>query len=891
LSESEKTEFVGRENDINNLRAHWDAASEGNSRCLHVTATLGGGKHVLVSSMCKYAYEKTPNSIIVRTNLPVESTSQSIMLALYSSLYSAVLSKPELKGKVEMSLTMQASSAGERTKRWLDGFVGNIKSIAPNPESDQHKVNIPNDNPLLGYIEIITALSKEFPVVLDLRGVHHVYSLPFFTTLNALFSHTQQDDSSLKLLIVLQSEGVEGNEAWVAPPFQLFLERYSDNLHNIVVDPWGVNETKAYLESKSFEVGNAEQLTTINSGRPVMIAEMAKWIHEDEDFAKRFPELTLENIANITPNPEELEEDSESEEAGDEPEASDEEKAPKPRKAGADDAGDVAYLAALMGVSFPSGFIARMGNYTSDSIDDLLDATEIYDELQMSEPLKTWIYRFTKSIYRDSILSTRTSEDDQKVAKNVARFYEQFFAGMGPGFMAKTIRLHADNGDNNRAEMLINRALLAEEPQWWQATYEIIKNKSFVDWEKRLIRTTYLRLGEIASTGARPEDAERLIQEALGWIDSQLKTFDGKEGEEIEQQVKVYTATRGLMLQFGSQLDERRQDKYRARNRAQSALDIFRGLEDKAQIGEVLCRLARIEFVDGQIDTALTRIEEAEEAVGDLAAVRSHTFFLRGLLLQRQQKLEDAEKAFAQSNQLAGHPQVQRASMALDAGLKLGEVLAQQKKYAPAADVLTKVVKIAQNVRNGLAEHNACRMLTQVRDVLGQHESALGTANRAIQLAQGMRRGDLLPVDVNTAGVLNLKIGRSTEGVALFQQALKLMQDTQNSNLDLRRELMFNLGEGQRKIGENKAAKGNLEGAISIAGKQITQLQQQNRKIPAQFVQRLINIRQAAAGASRDSGDKGAAKGHLEEAIKMADAIKDNETRKKLKGELRDLRG
>ena len=300
--------------------------------------------------------------------------------------------------------------------------------------------------------------------------------------------------------------------------------------------------------------------------------------------------------------------------------------------------------------------------------------------------------------------------------------------------------------------------------------------------------------------------------------------------------------------------------------------------------------MARIELIDGQLNAAQQRVEEAEEAVGELAAVRSHTFFLRGLLLQRQNQLADAEKAFAQSNQLAGHPQVQRAPMALDAGLKLGEVLAQQKKLPEAADVLSKVTQMAQGLRNGAAEHMASRLLTQIRDALKQFEGALSSANRCIQLSQGMRRADLLVVDVNTCGVLNLKLGKNTEGVALFQNALKIMRDSKMNNVDLQREVLFNLGEGQRKIGENKAAKSNLESAIQIAGRQINTLQKSNKQVPAQFVQRLIGMREAAGKASRDSGDKSAAKQHFEEGIKMAEAIKDKETRKRLKSEVQGLR-
>ena len=237
MSESETTEFVGREADIQALKTAWDAAASGTAQTVHVTAPLNGGKHVLVSSACRYAHTDTSSSIVIRTALS-ETATQNIMLALYSSLYSGVLSKPELKGKIEMVMTMRAASAGERTKRWLENFVNNIKSIQPTDPGEQHKVNIPQDNPLLGYIEIISVLAAEFPVLLDFRGVHNVYSLPFFTTINALHSRAHSNPG-LNLMLVLQSEGVPANESWIAPPFQLFLEQYSEQVNTLVVEPWG----------------------------------------------------------------------------------------------------------------------------------------------------------------------------------------------------------------------------------------------------------------------------------------------------------------------------------------------------------------------------------------------------------------------------------------------------------------------------------------------------------------------------------------------------------------------------------------------------------------------------------------------------------------------------
>ena len=56
------------------------------------------------------------------------------------------------------------------------------------------------------------------------------------------------------------------------------------------------------------------------------------------------------------------------------------------RYATASDAERVAHLAALLGVSFPSGLVADMGGYVRDSVDDLFDGLPESWELQFSRP-------------------------------------------------------------------------------------------------------------------------------------------------------------------------------------------------------------------------------------------------------------------------------------------------------------------------------------------------------------------------------------------------------------------------------------------------------------------------------------------------------------------------
>ena len=96
------------------------------------------------------------------------------------------------------------------------------------------------------------------------------------------------------------------------------------------------------------------------------------------------------------------------------------------RYATASDAERVAHLAALLGVSFPSGLVADMGGYVRDSVDDLFDASaQAYKELQFSEPLGTWIYQFNQALLRESVLSRHTGEEAEETARRVATFIER----------------------------------------------------------------------------------------------------------------------------------------------------------------------------------------------------------------------------------------------------------------------------------------------------------------------------------------------------------------------------------------------------------------------------------------------------------------------------------
>ena len=81
------------------------------------------------------------------------------------------------------------------------------------------------------------------------------------------------------------------------------------------------------------------------------------------------------------------------------------------KHAGPQDLDQVAYFAALLGQAFPAAIVADMGGYDRESIDDLLDAAgDLFEEVQFSKELGTWIYRFTKGTWRQAVLEAHKTE-------------------------------------------------------------------------------------------------------------------------------------------------------------------------------------------------------------------------------------------------------------------------------------------------------------------------------------------------------------------------------------------------------------------------------------------------------------------------------------------------
>jgi tetratricopeptide (TPR) repeat protein len=324
------------------------------------------------------------------------------------------------------------------------------------------------------------------------------------------------------------------------------------------------------------------------------------------------------------------------------------------------------------------------------------------------------------------------------------------------------------------------------------------------------------------------------------------------------------------LLFAGSRLDYRRQDLYRARDRANDALKLYQGLDDKLKVAEVHNHLAMVELSDGNAASAIEHVQEAVTAA-DLPAIRAHAEYVRGLVAKRDQKLQEASDHFQKANEIAGN--AGQGPLALESGLHFGETLLMSNQHTKAADVLGRVIQIAKALQNPVRERAATALLGQCQAALRNFEAALQNATRTLELTRQLKFDRFEPIDLYNCGFFHILLGRTTDGVALLQQA---KEKAGGADATFKKELLYNLGTGLIGIGEKAQGEQNL-----IESLPLSQAAKDWRKVMAAL--------ETLATLSVERGNKDAAKQQLEQAIAAADAGGFKEERKGLRRKLDEL--
>lgn len=844
----ERPTFVARESDLEVLRRHMALARDGKPQLLRLQGPFGGGRRALSAEFLRTLQATDEEAIVWRVTCLDQENGLQWLVRMYGSLIATLTRDTLRRGKVEMVLNAQLPGQPARVQGWYQQFVASMKESKTDKESGQVQLRLPQDNPLLGLVEVVVAISRKIPIVIELQSPYVVNSLGLAMFCEAV--HVEAGNTGGKVFQILfdEPDGEVSASLFPMPLLDLYQRRAAE-IGKHAIAPWGEAEVRQYLDSKGV-TADAARLAAIAKGRPGFVAELVDILTERGLLNGDLSQVTLGALVPLAVDEDELE-------LPDEP-AKDAER----KHAGPDDIGRVTYFAALLGAAFPSNLVADMGGYDRDSVDDLLDAMgELFEEVQFSNELGTWIYRFKRGSWRDGVLERNESEEGHDLARRVGVFMERYLVPRGYGFIAKTARIYAEHGAPQRASALRAMALTQDSPDMWGLAYDFTRYFDEIPFAEPLLRTVYMNLLENLVAGGNLQAAEQVQQQVTEWATK-------REDRELQ----------AWLLFNGSKLDLRRQDLFRARDRANDAIKLYTALGNGPRVAEIHNHLAAVEIQDGNLSAALDHANEAEKLgrvkmddgqEGALPGIVATCEQIRGLVARRGNKLEEATEHFRRANEIAGNTGI--AALALDAGLSYGEALLASRKVEQARDALERVLQIARSLRNAVRERQACELLAQAEAGLRHFDKALPLAVRTLELTKALKFDHALPIDLYNVGFFFFVNNKPTEALSYFKQAEERV--AQLGKHPVVKELYYFKGMAHLQSGQADDAKRAL--ATGLRPMQ-----------EAKDFRKMVSALEQLAGLEERSGNVDVAKKLLADAIGFAQQADLKEERKTLRKKL-----
>ncbi len=778
--------FVARDSDLEVLRTAWSAAREGTPQVVRLQAPFGGGRRALSAEFLRGVAQADDEAVIWRVNCLDQENGLQWLVRMYGSLIASLTRDVMRRGKIEMILNAQLPAQPKRVQTWYQQFISAMKESKTDNDSGQVQLRLPKDNPLLGLVEVVTAIARKVPLIIEIQNPYVVNSLALPMFVESVYSELAREGHGQILVMMFDEVDDAVSKSLHPMPMLDMYTRNADAWVAHAIAPWTVEETAAYLDSKGIE-GNAGRLAEISRGRPGFIAELTEILGEDDQLSGDLEGITMASLVPFSVDESELEAPDKPPEDGER------------THAGTDDIPRVTYLAALLGAAFPSNLVADMGGYERESVDDLLDAMgDLFEEVQFSKELGTWIYRFVRGSWREGVLDQNDSDEGRDMARRVGLFMERYLVPRGYGFIVKTARVYAENGAPERASVLRASALSNDAPDIWGLAYDFLKYFDELTYPDPLLRTVYMNLLDRLVNGGNVQAAEQVHGEVSEWATA-------KEDRELT----------AWLLFNGSKLDLRRQDLFRARDRAEDAIKMYVALENKARVAELHNHIASIELQDGNLQTASERVDKALEAgkvegpdgkEAGLPGIVASAEQIRGLVSRRQDKLPEAIEHFKRANEIAG--QTGFAALALDAGLSYGEALFANRQIDNARDALERVLQIARALRNPVRERQACELLAQAEASLRNFDKALPLAQRTLELSQALKFEQALPIDLYNLGFFHFVTKNPREALTYFTQSQERIGGL--GNHPVVKELYYFKGLAHLQTGDPDQAKASL---------------------------------------------------------------------------------
>lgn len=848
--------FVARESDLAALQQKWEAARGGTPSLVRLQAPFGGGRRALATSLA--ASIQGDDAVLWRVTCLDQENGLQWLVRMYGALVATLTSDLLRRGRVEMVLNSALPTQPKRVQAWYQQFIGALKEAKTDREKGQVQLRLPQDNPLIGLVEVAVGIARRVPVYLEIQAPYGVNSVALAMVVEALYSEAKA--AGAKLFIVMFDEPDDDVSKAVHPlPLLDLYQRRAGEIHTQAIAPWGADEVGRYLDSKGLPRANAARLAEITAGRPGFIAELAEILGD-----RLSGDLSGVTLASLTPM------DVDANEL-DAPEG--EPKEGERKHATADDAARVAFFAAQLGQAFPAGLVADMGGFDRDSVDDLIDAMpELYEEVQYSQELQTWLYRFKRGCWREGVIEQNATDEGRDLARRVGLFMERFLVPRGYGFIVKTARVYAEAGAGQRASVMRALALSNDSTDVWGLAYDLQKYFDEVQWSDALKRTIYMNLlDRLVGTGTI-QAAEQVHGEVSAWA-----------ADKSDRELTAW------LLFNGSRLDARRQDLYRARDRARDAIKLYEALENKQRVAEIWNHLAAIELQDGNPTATLEAVNQAIDAAkqpgenGQFVlppGIVATAEILRGRVAQSQGRHAEALENFKRGNEIAG--QTGLGALALDAGLGYGEALMATGQIPQASEALERVVQIARQLRNANRERVACELLAQAYGAQRRFADALPVSQRVLEISQALKLDHLMPVDLYNVGFFHFVTNKPSEALAFFKQSEQrlgaLQQAGQAATHPLHKELYYFKGLAHVQTGQLDEGRKSLREAARML---------QAAKDWRKLVSTLDNL---AAIESR-GGNQDGAKKLLSDAIQIAKNADMKDERRALRKRLDQIEG
>ncbi|MBT3218856.1 MAG: tetratricopeptide repeat protein [Proteobacteria bacterium] len=843
--------FIARESDIAHLQNTWQQAKTGMPSVLRLQSSFGGGRRAAMSLFLKDVQTSTEEAIVWRVTCLDQENGLQWLVRMYGSLVALLTADVLRRGKIEMILNAQLPNQPQRVQRWYQSFISTLKEAKTDKEKGQVKLQLPKDNPLLGLVEIVNAVSRKIPVVLELQNPQAVNSLTLAMFVEAIAEEAREQSAKL-LVVMFDQPPTDTTRAMYPLPLIDLYDRRSE-YKSYVIEPWGAEETQRYLDGRSL-TSNADRIADIAGGRPGFIAEIVDILNDSDQLGDDLTDVTLASLAPVQPDENELEVPTEEPKEGER------------KYAVAADAARIAYFAALLGPAFPSSLVADMGGFARDSVDDMFDALDdLFEEVQFAEDMGTWIYRFKRGSWQEGLLQQNDNDEGHQLARQVGVFMERFLVPRGYSFISKTARVYAEHGALAQAARMRSVGLSNDANDVWGLCYDFSRYFDEITWPEALLRTIYMNLlDHLIANGAIPA-AERVHTEITQWA--------------TEKDDREFTA---WLLYAGSRLDTRRQDLFRARDRAKDALKLYEALDNKVRVAEIYNHMAAIELQDGNPNAALDNVKQALEfgqvqgPKGEPVAVPgvlANAEYIRGLVKRRENKPIDAIEHFRKANEIAGS--VGLAALALDSGLSFGEALLASGQVKQARDVLQQVTQIAVQLRNGARERNANELLAQAEGALKNFEAATKAAARTLQLSQAMKFEHALPVDLYNLGFFHFASEKPTEALTFFKQAEERIGALGEQHPVIK-ELYYFMGLAHLKANNLDDAEASLKSALTAAER-------------AKDMRKVVSSIDNLAGIEHKRGNTEKSKSMLTDALAVAKKAGMRDERKALRKKLESL--